>query len=150
MVNGRETRTVRVPSVHLRSNSSGVLREHAKETSHSVKDEQGSPKDPRICSLQQLKAFAIGCGAGGLGSLVGMGGGFVMVPAMTAVLKLTQHQAHGTSLAAVTTCGMSGAFSYMQAGHVDWVAAASISATGMLAANFGALAIRFVPVSVNC
>jgi uncharacterized protein len=34
-------------------------------------------------------------GAGVFGSLVGMGGAFVMIPAMTGILKLSQHQAHG-------------------------------------------------------
>lgn len=35
--------------------------------------------------------------AGVFGSLVGMGGAFVMIPAMTGVLKFSQHQAHGPS-----------------------------------------------------
>ena len=29
------------------------------------------------------------------GALVGMGGAFVMIPAMTGILKFSQHQAHG-------------------------------------------------------
>jgi len=36
-----------------------------------------------------------------MGSLMGMGGGFVMIPLMTSQLALTQHVAHGTSLFAV-------------------------------------------------
>ena len=38
-----------------------------------------------------------GVAAGVFGSLVGMGGAFVMIPAMTGVLKFSQHQAHGPS-----------------------------------------------------
>lgn len=33
--------------------------------------------------------------AGIFGSLVGMGGAFVMIPALTAFLRASQHQAHG-------------------------------------------------------
>ncbi|KAL7481552.1 hypothetical protein ACHAW6_007237 [Cyclotella cf. meneghiniana] len=75
--------------------------------------------------VQQLKSFSIGTLAGLLGSLAGMGGGFVMIPLMTAAagnaltkrwwaggLGLSQHQAHGTSLFAVGTTGLAGALGY--------------------------------------
>jgi len=86
------------------------------------------------------KAFAIGTVAGVLGSLAGMGGGFVMIPLMTSksLLRLSQHQAHGTSLFAVAATGMAGALSY--SGHVDWEAAAAVAACGMVTARFGAIA----------
>jgi uncharacterized membrane protein YfcA len=85
------------------------------------------------------KAFAIGSLAGVCGSLAGMGGGFVMIPLMTSnLLRLSQHQAHGTSLFAVTTTGFAGALGY--SGHVDYEAAAAIACTGMVTARFGAKA----------
>jgi uncharacterized protein len=65
-----------------------------------------------------MKSFAIGSFAGLLGSLAGMGGGFVMIPLMTSQYvfspqqPLTQHQAHGTSLFAVAATGLAGAVSY--------------------------------------
>jgi len=83
--------------------------------------------------IDQLKSFGIGSFAGLLGSLAGMGGGFVMIPLMTAArqsisgsaskssswlmalrggLGLHQHQAHGTSLFAVGTTGLAGALGY--------------------------------------
>ena len=74
--------------------------------------------------LQQIKALSIGSLAGMLGSLAGMGGGFVMIPMMTAAtqrigyrrlfsgLGLSQHQAHGTSLFAVGSTGLFGALAY--------------------------------------
>ena len=49
-----------------------------------------------------LKALGAGTVAGGAGSLVGMGGGFVAIPAMTSRwMGLTQHEAHATSLVSV-------------------------------------------------
>ena len=74
--------------------------------------------------MEQIKSFSIGSLAGLLGSLAGMGGGFVMIPLMTAAarrtatsfwkggLGLSQHQAHGTSLFAVGTTGLAGALGY--------------------------------------
>jgi uncharacterized membrane protein YfcA len=84
-------------------------------------------------------SFSIGTLAGVLGSLAGMGGGFVMIPLMTsrALLQLTQHQAHGTSLFAVMSTGLAGALSY---GHdqVQWDSAIAVTLCGMISARFGA------------
>jgi len=82
--------------------------------------------------------MGIGTFAGALGSMVGMGGGFVMIPLMTnrSLLALTQHQAHGTSLFAVAATGFAGALSYD--GQVQWLDAATIAATGMVTAGLGA------------
>lgn len=78
--------------------------------------------------MDRIKSFSIGSFGGILGSLAGMGGGFVMIPLMTAArqasskgvlnsfwkggLGLKQHQAHGTSLFAVGTTGLAGALGY--------------------------------------
>ena len=88
--------------------------------------------------LFAVKASGIGIFAGALGSLAGMGGGFVMIPLMTSrsLLGLTQHQAHGTSLFAVAATGLAGSLSYID--HVQWETAAAIAFTGMLSARMGA------------
>lgn len=65
-----------------------------------------SPCD-KVTNLS-LKGFATGALAGAFGSWVGLGGGFVSLPILTLVLRLTQHQAHGTSLCAVATTGFAG------------------------------------------
>mmetsp|Transcript_11696 Transcript_11696/g.21621 ORF Transcript_11696/g.21621 Transcript_11696/m.21621 type:complete len:453 (-) Transcript_11696:1629-2987(-) len=90
------------------------------------------PQDTNFSLIvDQIKSFSIGTFAGLLGSLAGMGGGFVMIPMMTAArqaisttssaskgalwrggLGLHQHQAHGTSLFAVGTTGLAGALGY--------------------------------------
>ena len=54
----------------------------------------------------------IGLVAGMFGGLVGLGGGVIMIPLMVGVLKLTQHQAHGTSLVALVFTGIAGAINY--------------------------------------
>jgi uncharacterized membrane protein YfcA len=49
-----------------------------------------------------ILALVIGLAAGVLSGLVGVGGGIIMVPAMVFLLKYSQHQAQGTSLAVLT------------------------------------------------
>ncbi|CAN0180194.1 unnamed protein product, partial [Ectocarpus sp. 4 AP-2014] len=85
-----------------------------------------------------VKSMGIGAGAGSLGSLVGLGGGFVAIPFLTGWLGLTQHQAHGTSLGAVFATGAAGSTAYALAGHVDYQAAGAIAVAGMAAAHAGA------------
>jgi len=58
------------------------------------------------------------------------------------LLRLSQHQAHGTSLFAVTTTGISGALGY--SGQVDYEAAAAIAACGMVTARYGARATTMI------
>lgn len=86
--------------------------------------------------LDTAKAFRIGTTAGLMGSLAGMGGGFVMIPMMTSVLRLSQHQAHGTSLFAVAATGLAGAISYGPAVQLE--PAIAVALTGMVTARMGA------------
>ena len=59
-----------------------------------------------------------------------------MIPLMTSMLRLSQHQAHGTSLFAVAATGLAGAWSYGPA--VAWEPAAAVALTGMVTARLGA------------
>lgn len=85
-------------------------------------------------------AFSVGALAGFVGSLAGMGGGFVMIPLMTSsLLRVSQHAAHGTSLFAVCATGLAGALGYgLQDIYVD--SAVALALTGMATARYGALA----------
>jgi hypothetical protein len=80
----------------------------------------------------------IGLLAGVFGGLVGLGGGVIMIPLMVGVLKLTQHQAHGTSLVALVFTGISGAATYALQGNMDLTAAALLAATAIITARAGA------------
>jgi uncharacterized membrane protein YfcA len=105
------------------------LRRHAASKSGPQKSEGGKFDIP--------VAFTIGGVAGALGSLAGMGGGFVMIPLMTSgLLRLSQHQAHGTSLFAVAATGLAGAVSYSE--HVQVESAATVAIFGVMTARLGA------------
>ena len=92
-----------------------------------------------------LLSLVIGLAAGYFGGLVGLGGGVIMIPLMTALLKVTQHQAHGTSLVALIFTGLSGALAYALSGTVDVVAALTLAATAMITARFGARFAHALP-----
>lgn len=67
--------------------------------------------------------FAAGVSAG----IFGIGGGLILVPAMTLLLGMTQHQAQGTTLAVlVPPIGLLAAWRYYQNGHVNLPMAAFI------------------------
>ncbi len=85
-----------------------------------------------------MMAFIIGFLAGGFGSLVGLGGGVLIVPLLTGVLKVDQHQAHGTSIVAVALTAIVGSVAYALGGEVDWGAALLLAVTAMVAARLGA------------
>ena len=87
----------------------------------------------------------IGILGGCFGGLVGFGGGAVMIPLMTWLGKLTQHKAHGTSLAAIIFTALVGAATYYLHGAVDWKVAAILAASAILFARFGALYAHSLP-----
>jgi uncharacterized protein len=80
-----------------------------------------------------------------------MGGGFLMIPLMTACrsanflgLGISQHQAHGTSLFAVSATGLAGALAYSSltgasTSSVQWPEALGVTIGGVVTARFGAL-----------
>lgn len=121
--------------------SHGSLKPGSKSSSpNSRPTSQPTPQSTQTHDHVPLKSFFIGTLAGITGSLVGLGGGFIMIPLMTApsVLSLGQHIAHGTSLFAVTTTGLAGGLSYAMDGNVNFYSAGAIALSGMVSARFGA------------
>jgi len=79
----------------------------------------------------------IGLLAGFLSGILGIGGGVVMVPLLLLV-GFTQHQAQGTSLAAMLPpVTLLAVLQYSKEGHVDWKMALVISATFIIGGLFG-------------
>lgn len=74
------------------------------------------------------------------GSLVGLGGGFVLIPLLTKFGRFGQHMASGTSLAVVVATGCAGLFTFGGADAIDLPAAAMIAAAGMTTGWLGARA----------
>lgn len=90
-------------------------------------------------------SLAIGLTAGFFSGIFGIGGGLIMIPLMVGILKLGQHQAHGTSLVAIVFTGLSGAISYALNGSINLTAAIFLAATAMITARAGARYCNVLP-----
>jgi len=82
--------------------------------------------------MNYIVVGALGIGAGVLSGLFGVGGGIVIVPALVLLLRLDQHSANGTSLAALLLpVGLLGVIEYHRRGQVN-VPYAALLAAGLL------------------
>lgn len=86
--------------------------------------------------MEALLGMMVGLAGGGLGGLVGLGGGFVMVPMFVYLFRMEQHDAQGTSLAVLLLpVGILSVLQYWRAGHVQ-VAVALWAALGFLIGGY--------------
>ncbi|WP_437883431.1 sulfite exporter TauE/SafE family protein [Pseudomonas sp. LRF_L74] len=77
--------------------------------------------------------------AGGLSGLLGVGGGFVMVPALQRYTDLTAQSVLATSLAVIALVSMSGVAASSAAGHLQWAVALPFSLGALLGMASGRL-----------
>jgi uncharacterized membrane protein YfcA len=65
--------------------------------------------------------FAVACGVGVMSGLLGLGGGFLLVPLLVLLFHFDQHRAQGTTLVAlVPPTGLLAFLNYAHASRVDW------------------------------
>ncbi len=83
-------------------------------------------------------ALAGGLVAGVAGGLFGVGGGILLVPILTGVFRVSQHQAHGTSLAVIGATALAGLLVYGAHANVAWVTAALVGLASAFTARLGA------------
>ncbi len=86
-----------------------------------------------------IPIFAIGIGIGVLGSLLGIGGGFILVPALIYILRVPTNIVVGTSL--LQMIGTMAVATLLQSGNnhsVDGVLALILMVGGVIGAQFGA------------
>jgi uncharacterized protein len=69
--------------------------------------------------LRILAELGIGLFTGLLSGTMGIGGGIVMVPAMTMLLGIEQHTAQGVSLVVIVPTAIVGATTHFRLGNVD-------------------------------
>ena len=95
---------------------------------------------------KQIGIYAlIGAAAGLLSGLTGVGGGWILVPILAGVLKLGQHQAHGTSLAAIVPIGLFAAIAYAFRGQMDWALVTQLGLGSVAGVILGAKLMMRVP-----
>ena len=79
----------------------------------------------------------IGLLAGVFGGLVGIGGGAVMIPLLSGLMKMEQHKAHGASLFALVFTGLAGMLVYQRYSSVNMGAAALLAVIAVVTVRFG-------------
>lgn len=93
-------------------------------------DLQGSARNPYIRSVLSFvsnpRVVVVGCAAGLLSGVFGVGGGILLVPGLMWVVAMEQRRAHGTSLAAQMPIAATGLVTYLLYGNVDWLSAGSL------------------------
>ena len=88
--------------------------------------------------------FALGLGIGVLSGLLGVGGGFLLMPAMMYGFGVPAAIAVGTDILQITISGAFGAFVYAQTGSVALPVVAALLAGSALGARVGAGATKLV------
>ncbi|MBZ9791057.1 sulfite exporter TauE/SafE family protein [Rhizobium sp. 3T7] len=94
------------------------------------------PVDAKICLL----TGAVATVAGGASGFFGIGGGFLIVPALIFATGMPMINAIGSSLLAVGVFGLATALNYAWSGLVDWGVAVDFIGGGVLGGVVGMLA----------
>lgn len=93
--------------------------------------------------------IALGLVAGIAGGFFGIGGGVVLIPALVYLFGMTQHQAQGTTLAAmIPPIGILAAWKYYQQGDVNINIALFIALGFVLGGLIGAYFALKLPASL--
>jgi len=85
-----------------------------------------------------VRPIALGIVAGFAGGLLGLGGGFVLVPMFSRLFGFSQRKAVATSLISVSFMAIPGMLSHARLGHVDWRVGLTLAAGAVLGAWVGA------------
>ena len=107
-----------------------------------------SPGDPDVRLRRDTAARLLprlvpaGLAVGLLAGFFGIGGGFLIVPALVFATGMPLRLAVGTSLVVVATLGMTTAASYAWSGYVDWALVALLVLGGLAGAAAGIAAGR--------
>jgi uncharacterized membrane protein YfcA len=91
-----------------------------------------------------LVLVAAGVGTGALSGLFGVGGGFLIVPALMLVTRMGVHSAVATSLLIIAAIGFSGAAGAVIAGQLDWAILLPFAAGGAVAMFAGRRIARHI------
>ena len=104
---------------------------------------EGEPS-VRLSRENLPKLLAFGLATGALSGFFGIGGGFLIVPALVAATGMPILYAVGSSLLAVTAFGLTTATNYAVSGLVDWPLAALFIVGGILGGLLGTRSATFL------
>lgn len=89
-----------------------------------------------------IALLVVGLAAGFMSSLIGIGGGIIIVPALVFFFGLNQKMAQGTSLAMLALpVAFIGAYNYYKNGYVNWKIALLLACTFVIGGYLGSKVI---------
>lgn len=98
-------------------------------------------------SLLLRRALPAGVATGALTGFYGVGGGFLIVPALAVLVGVGFAEAIGTSLAVIALTSAAALAAHLASGGIDWSVTASFTAAGVIGALAGTRASDRVPTS---
>ena len=101
--------------------------------------EIGAP-NVRLSAQNAPMLISLGLASGALSGFFGIGGGFLIVPALIFATGMPILNAVGTSLFAVSVFGLATAANYARSGLIDWKLAGMLVAGGLAGSIVGARA----------
>lgn len=97
--------------------------------------------------MSRRNTVLIGAFDGFFGGLTGLGGGAILVTFMVSLLGMSQHKAHGTSLAVIFCLAIFGAITYSLQGFFNLSIAVPVALGSILGAVIGARLTAALPAS---
>jgi hypothetical protein len=95
--------------------------------------------DVAMIKFNRFRALTTASGVGFLGGLVGQGGSFILIPLMTAYVKIPTRIAIGSNLAIVSLSSIAGFIGKSLTGQIEWLLTIPIVLTVVPAAVLGGL-----------
>ncbi len=96
---------------------------------------------------QLLSLFVIGLAAGGFGALLGIGGGLIIVPALSLLAGLPLRAAVGTSLVCVCAASAASSTVYLRRGRVELPIGIELQFFAVVGAVTAGLGAGFIPAT---
>ncbi len=94
--------------------------------------------------MESIFLFAVGIFVGMFGTLIGVGGGFIVVPLLTIVYQFTPQLAVGTSMVIVSLNAISGTISYVRQRRIDYKTGLLFAAATLPGSFLGAYLLQII------
>jgi uncharacterized membrane protein YfcA len=110
-------------------------------------DEEDGTGEGSLLTRRSLWLLLMGAAVGVLTGLVGVGGGFLIVPALVLLAKVPMKAAVGTSLLVISMTAASGFVGYLGTVEIQWPLVGGFIALAIAGNVAGAYLVRFIPQS---
>lgn len=125
--------------------SAGKPAEPAESAAPAAPSAPAIPDPPEFGRREYLIGVGIGMIAGLASGYVGVGGGFIMVPMMLAILSIPMTLASGTSLIAIMILAIPGVIEQAVLGNINYLAGIAMVVGTIPGAVIGARLIKVIP-----